>query len=155
MSSDLTVSLETHLARSLLSVKDSLPQDLLNSLSQELDKTEIHYALLLRISQWARSETGNRALKAASLDPSDYHMVSLLAGTRTSPSSKLPPHVPPESDDVRVQRERNERRALAFVINGFLSVICAGGAAWWAADKLYWKPESVSTVPDLYCGILR
>lgn len=82
-------------------------------------------------------------MKAAHLEPSDYHMVSLLAGTRTAPSSKPPPYTPPEPEIVRIQRERNERRALAFVVNGFLSVLCAGGSSWWAADKIGWRAEWV------------
>lgn len=141
--SNLTVSLEPHLSESLQSIKDNLPDDVRKELVQELSQTEVHYSLLLRISQWARTEAGTKALKTTNLPSGDLQMVSLLAGTRTSPSSKLPPYIPPESDELRMQRESNERRALAFVINGFLSVICAGGSTWWAANKAGWKPEWV------------
>lgn len=141
--SNLTVSLEPHLSESLQSIKENLPDDVRKELVQELSQTEVHYSLLLRISQWARTEAGTKALKTTNLQSGDLQMVSLLAGTRTSPSSKLPPYIPPESDELRMQRESDERRALAFVINGFLSVICAGGSTWWAANKAGWKPEWV------------
>ncbi|KAL5492359.1 hypothetical protein ACEPAI_3806 [Sanghuangporus weigelae] len=137
----VTVSLESHLALSLRPLLSVLPPELCSNLAAELDLVEIHYDLLTQISRWARSDAGQARLRAAQLNPRNYdNMVSLLAGTRTSPSSKPPPDMPPDSES-RVQRERNDRKALVAVMNGLLSIGCAGGAVWWAADRSGWRDE--------------
>ncbi|KAI5116873.1 hypothetical protein M0805_005839 [Coniferiporia weirii] len=139
--SDLTVSLEPHLEQVLKPLLPILSDELRVELAAELDRPEIHYSLLLRISQWARTDGGKSSLESIKADIGVYHMVSLLAGTRTAPSSKLPPYVPPESPEAKSQREWNDRKMLTAVLNGLLSVGCAGGATWWAADKSGWRPE--------------
>lgn len=143
-SSDLTVSLEPHLKDALTPLISLLPQDLSNELSQELNKTEIRYGTVADISKWCRSDEGAAALKARGMHPTSYSTVSLLAGTKTSPSSKLPPPIPPESAEQKSRREWGDRKALTAVLNGLLSVGCSGGAAWWAADKSGWRDEWVS-----------
>ena len=142
--SDITVSLEDHLRESLLSLVPILPTELKDSLVADLDGKEIHYSHLLNISRWTRTEDGRTALQSQSLSSNSYLMISLLGGTRTAPSSKPPPcraFVPPE--DYYSSREFNDRKALTAVLNGILSVLCSGGAAWWAADKSGWKDEWV------------
>lgn len=140
-SSDLTVSLEPHLVDALTPLLSLLPTALSGQLSQELNKTEIHYGLVAEISRWCRSDEGAAALKVRNMHPTSYSTISLLAGTTTSPSSRLPPHDPPESPERKSRREWNDRKALTAVFNGLLSVGCSGGAAWWAADKSGWRDE--------------
>ncbi|PAV20082.1 vacuolar h+-atpase assembly [Pyrrhoderma noxium] len=112
-----------------------------NPLSAELTETEIRYSTLSDISRWTRSAEGSALLKSAHLNSGDYHLVSLLAGTKTSPRSKPPPYTPPESPEKRSRKEWNDRKALTAVANSLLSIGCAGGAAWWIADKQGWKDE--------------
>ncbi|KLO19279.1 hypothetical protein SCHPADRAFT_918605 [Schizopora paradoxa] len=140
-SSDLTVSLEPHLKDALMPLLTLLPQDLSSELSQELNKAEIRYGIVADISKWCRSDEGAAALKARGMHPTSYSTVSLLAGTKTSPSSRLPPPNPPESAEQKSRREWGDRKALTAVLNGLLSVGCSGGAAWWAADKSGWRDE--------------
>ncbi|KAL5513140.1 hypothetical protein ACEPAH_3538 [Sanghuangporus vaninii] len=141
MTSTVTVSLESHLAFLLKPLLSVLPPELCSKLAAELDLAEIHYDLLTQISRWARSDAGQARLRAAQLNPRNYdNMVSLLAGTRTLPSSKPPPDMPPDSES-RIQRELNDRKALVAVMNGLLSIGCAGGAVWWAADRSGWRDE--------------
>lgn len=145
-SSTVSVSLEPHLALVLRPLLPILPQELSGALAAEIDLAEIRYDLLTQISRWARSDAGQARLRVAQLNPRNYdNMVSLLAGTRTSPSSKPPPGVPhgSESAELRVRRELNDRKALVAVMNGLLSVGCAGGAVWWAANSLGWRDEWV------------
>lgn len=143
-SSDLTVSLEPHLRDALIPLLTLLPQDLSGELNQELNKTEIRYGVVADISKWCRSDEGAAALKARGMHSTSYSTVSLLAGTKTSPSSRLPPPNPPESAEQQSRREWGDRKALTAVLNGLLSVGCSGGAAWWAADKSGWRDEWVS-----------
>lgn len=145
-SSDLTVSLEPHLIDALKPLFPLLPTALYTELSQELNKTEIRYGIVAEISKWCRSDEGANALKARNMHPASYSTIALLAGTKTSPSSRLPPHVPPESAEQKSKREWNDRKALTAVLNALLSVGCSGGAAWWAADKSGWRDEWVSTL---------
>ncbi|EJD07498.1 uncharacterized protein FOMMEDRAFT_100764 [Fomitiporia mediterranea MF3/22] len=146
-SATVTVSLEPHLKQSLNRLLPILPKELHISLQSQLNQKEIHYALLTQISRWARSDAGQSKLLSAQLSPHDYdNIVSLLAGTRTAPSSKPPPDPAPGSEEssspeVRIRRELNDRKALVAVLNGLLSIGCAGGAAWWAADKSGWRDE--------------
>lgn len=141
----VTVSLEDHLIQVLKPLQPILPPSLGNALSTELTKTEIRYSTLSDISRWTRSAEGSALLKSARLNSGDYHLVSLLAGTKTSPRSKPPPYIPPESPEKRSRKEWNDRKALTAVANSLLSIGCAGGAAWWIADKQGWKDEWVGS----------
>jgi len=100
----------------------------------------IPYALLLSISRWARTEEAARALrsKIPALDPLEYNMVSLLAGTRTSPDKKFP-QLSHSSENPA--RDISDRRAIIAVLNALLSVICTGAATWWAAQRTGWRDE--------------
>ena len=88
-------------------------------------------------------------LKDPPLDPLAYSMVSLLAGTRTSPDKKFPalPRVPTRSEDAA--REISDRRAIVAVLNAILSVICTGAAVWWAAQHTGWRDEWVRNTCSL------
>ena len=141
--SDLTVSLESHLLDALTPLVPILPPNLRERLSAELTRSEVRYSILSELSQWSRSEDGTAALKSIDLDPLSYTMVSLLAGTRTSPSKSFPKCTPPESAEEAAQREWSDRKAIATIVNSILCVVCSGGAAWWAADKTSWKDEWV------------
>lgn len=143
---DLTVSLEPHLLDVLRRVHPIVPGTLQERLSSELPRSEIHYVLLSDVSKWSRSDAGLEALKAKDIDPASYSMISLLAGTVTSPSKKLPPYVPPASAEDIALRNWNDKKAIAAVLNGLLSVGCSGGAAWWAADRSGWRDEWVRIV---------
>ncbi len=159
---DLHVSLESHLIETLRPLIGSvpsqlserlsplLPDDTSSSASQSTAPSIIPYALLQSISKWTRTEEGETILKSKSppLDPSAYSMVALLAGTRTSPDKKFPamPRVPTRSEGAA--REISDRRAIIAVVNAVLSVICTGGAAWWAAQHAGWRDE---WVPDTCC----
>ena len=152
-SSTVSVSLEPHLAIALRPLLPILPQESSGALAAEIDLAEIRYDLLTQISRWARSDAGQARLRVAQLNPRNYdNMVSLLAGTRTSPSSKPPPGVPhgSESAELRVRRELNDRKALVAVMNGLLSVGCAGGAVWWAANSLGWRDEWVNVLALMF-----
>ncbi|EKM50440.1 uncharacterized protein PHACADRAFT_213363 [Phanerochaete carnosa HHB-10118-sp] len=167
---DFNVSLEPHLADALRPLVPILPEVLSKDLSTTLDSAAktaapspptaaegvaeagdaiasapplIPYSLLSSISAWTRSPDGHDALSRCDsrLEPTDYTMVALLAGTRTSPEKNFP-HMPvkPEASE-EAHRELNDRRAVTAVLNALLSVIGSGVATWWAADRLNWKPE--------------
>lgn len=141
----VTLSLEEHLRDSLKPLLPILPPELLDQLISELDGSEIHYSLLSKISRWARSDEGCAGLQKSGLSPGSYMMVSLLAGTKTAPSSKPPSRSIRDTAETQAKREFNDRKALTAVVNGLLSIGCSGGAAWWAADKSGWRDEWVST----------
>ena len=171
--SGLNVSLEPHLIEALQPLIAILPQGLSANLSQVLSSAAsstpataddpaalivsgassshrqplIPYSLLSAISTWTRSPDGRDALASCDppLDPSSYAMVSLLAGTRTSPEKNFP-DVPPKPDSGKeALKEVNDRRAVTAVLNALLSVLGSGVATWWAADRLRWKDEWVSS----------
>ena len=159
---DLNVSLEPHLLDTLSEVASLLPGELSIELRQTLERVRpgsqdasraaatssvytgplISYALLSRISQWTRGAHGQQALAEHGLEPSRYNMVSLLAGTRTSPERKFPAASAPPVDSA--SKELSDRRAVTALLNALLSIVGAGVAVWWAADTLRWKDEWVS-----------
>ncbi|KAI0060980.1 hypothetical protein BV25DRAFT_1870951 [Artomyces pyxidatus] len=153
--SDLHVSLEPHLVDTLRSLRPLLPHELSVQLApfvaDAYDATDapspstpsIPYTLLLSISKWSRTPEGTAALAAQTpaRDPGAYAMVALLAGARTSPNRKFPPHMPRADPGLEAQRDISDRRAIVAVLNAFLSVGCAGAATWWAARHTGWKDE--------------
>ncbi|OSX62387.1 hypothetical protein POSPLADRAFT_1181499 [Postia placenta MAD-698-R-SB12] len=145
--SELTVSLEPHLVDVLKPLPHLLPASISSRLSpflsdDSLPASTIPYALLSAISSWSRSAEGTRALQehSTSLKPSDYSMIALLAGTRTSPDKKFP-HIPVRSPLEDAQREVSDRRAVVAIVNALLSIGGSGAATWWAAGRLAWKDE--------------
>jgi len=68
-------------------------------------------------------------------------MISLLAGTTTSPERKFGDYIPPkEPQEIEANRSR-EKKAITVLLNAFLSIGGVGFAGWWAADHTGWKNE--------------
>lgn len=104
----------------------------------------VPYSLLYSISKWTRTEEGAAALSANSLNPRSYEMVSLLAGTITSPDRKFPPHKPETNDPLTdARREIGDRKAVVTLVNALLSVVGSGAATWYAAGVAGWGNEWV------------
>ncbi|KAG1746704.1 uncharacterized protein EDB91DRAFT_1014435, partial [Suillus paluster] len=142
---ELNVSLEQHLLQVLNPLPTILPDDLAAELSTFISPSSsivIPYNVLLKISQWSRSPAGLKALQSSSLVPQSYSMVSLLAGTRTSPEKKFPAYV---VNDPQAERRRaaDDRKAVSTVVNGILGVAGTGFATWWASEhtglRLEWR----------------
>ncbi|KIJ55409.1 hypothetical protein M422DRAFT_57860 [Sphaerobolus stellatus SS14] len=141
--SQTTVSLPPHLRANLSSLTKLLSDDLKSRLLSTFDKnaSEISHKTLLDISRWARTELAQSQLKAASLDPNDYTMIAMLAGTITSPSSKFPPYVPPPDSASQAKKAVEDRRAIVALLNALLSIGCVGYSAWWASKRTGWQDE--------------
>jgi len=141
---ELHVSLEHHLLEALNPLPIILPDDLAAELATFISppSTLILYSALLKISKWARSPAGLKALNSSSLDPQSYSMVSLLAGTRTSPEKKFPTYLAKDPEAER-RRAADDRKAVSTVVNGVLSVAGTGFATWWASGhtglQLEWR----------------
>lgn len=101
-------------------------------------------SLLYSISRWTRTEEGMAALSANSLNPRSYEMVSLLAGSTTSPERRFPSHMG-ETDDplAHARREINDRKAVVTLINALLSIGGSGAATWYATGVAGWRNEWV------------
>ena len=84
------------------------------------------------------------ALSANSLNPRSYEMVSLLAGSTTSPERKFPPHMGETNDPLaHARREINDRKAVVTLINALLSIGGSGAAIWYATGVVGWRNEWV------------
>ena len=152
----LNISLEPHLAETLQPLLPLLPHEIASNLESALAQAArdgkhgvalIPYQLLHTISAWSRSSAGVTALSShiPPLDLHSYSMVSLLAGTRTSPERKFPhTHSGQKDHEAEAKREINDRRAVVAVINAMLSILGSGAAVWWAAERLSWRDEWVS-----------
>ena len=104
----------------------------------------VPYSLLYSISKWTRTEEGAAALSASSLNPRSYEMVSLLAGSITSPERIFPPHKAEENDPLAdARREINDRKAVVTLINALLSIGGSGVATWYATGVAGWRNEWV------------
>lgn len=149
--SDTTVSLPAHLRSTLEQLTGILSKDLHERLSSCFidPRSEIPHSLLLDITKWARTEEGQSQLRARALNPNDYSMISLLAGTITSPSSKFPPYVSPPDSVENARRAVNDRKAITAISNALLSIGGAGYAGWWASGQTGWRDEWVSG-PELH-----
>ena len=160
MAANLNVSLEPHLRDALTAVVRILPEEtslqLTTRLSSETTTTAIPvipYELILKISRWCQTTDGKAALQAFSspLDPQSYTMISLLAGTRTSPEKHFPPYLAKDpEEDQRLQTK--DRKAIATLVNAVLSIAGTGVATWWASEhtgmRLEWvRGLSTSTLP--------
>ena len=150
---NLSVSLEPHLIEILRPLVGAIPAPLSAELSPLLSATTssssstptIPYTLLLSISRWVRTDEAARALKSKNppLDPLAYNMVSLLAGTRTSPDKKFPQLSRSSDRSENAARDISDRKAIIAVLNALLSVICTGAATWWVAQRTGWRDEWV------------
>ena len=158
MADKLNVSLEPHLRDVLAALLHVLPeetsQQLAPCLSSETSTTVVQvipYELILKISRWCRTADGRAALQACSppLDPQSYTMISLLAGTRTSPEKHFPPYAAkdPEEDQRLLTKDR---KAIATLVNAVLSVITTGVATWWASGHTGMRLEWVCRLVTLF-----
>lgn len=141
---DINISLETHLSQILNPISTILPRHLADDLAQYLVNPPpliIPYKTLLAISQWTRTADGQKALQAHSMKPHDYSMVSLLAGTTSSPEGKFGTYIPPKEPEQIGAETVNERKSITALINAMLSIGGVAFAAWWAADRTGWKNE--------------
>lgn len=153
---DVTVSLEPHLVQALSPLPALLPTPLSSDLSTALSiastsssdsnntTSEISHNLLTRVSQWSRLPASQTVLKSHQLDPHAYLMISLLAGTRTSPQSKLARYQAPEQPEITARRRLNDKKEITAIVNSLLTVGACGTAVWWAAEKAGWRQEWVS-----------
>ncbi|KAF9453596.1 hypothetical protein P691DRAFT_658222 [Macrolepiota fuliginosa MF-IS2] len=144
--SKLNVSLEPHLVETLKPLLDLLPTVLsaeLGSYVSETPKDIIPYSNLLAISQWSRTSEGQEKLRTYTppLDASAYTMVSLLAGVKTSPERKFGTYAPPPEPEQLAEQQKRERQEITTILNALLSIVGAGFATWWAADRLHWKDQ--------------
>ena len=148
------ISFTQDLADRLEPLKRILPAHLValipsfSSLSSSSTSTPvIPYSLLSSISKWARTE-GTAALLENSLNPRSYEMVSLLAGTITSPDRKFPPHISQTNDPLAdSRRDINDRKAVVTLINALLSIGGSGVATWYATGVAGWRNEWVRIQP--------
>lgn len=142
----LNISLEEHLVDTLRTLQPLLPKDLAEKMVPYLSPSPpsvIPYSLLSSLSRWTRSEAGQDVLRAhvPRLDPHSYSMVSLLAGTMTSPDRFLGKYVPPK-DPAEMEADRNrERKAITALLNALLSIVGSAAAAYWAAERTGWRIE--------------
>ncbi|KAG8997777.1 hypothetical protein FRB94_007460 [Tulasnella sp. JGI-2019a] len=144
-----TVSVPSHLHDSLatLLAPNLLPESLLLLLqthvkpSTDASATEIPYDTLRQISQWAQTEPGRVSLKNNTLNPSDYTMIAMLAGTLSSPSAKLAPYKRPLSPEEEAMVKSKERKAISALLNGFLSTIAVGVAMWWLGGSISMRTD--------------
>ncbi|KAF8318731.1 hypothetical protein DL93DRAFT_2132971 [Clavulina sp. PMI_390] len=103
---------------------------------------EIPYDLLLRTSRWSNTAGAKLALKDASLDPGDFMMISLLAGSVTSPKAVLGAYTPPPTA-LEVRRAAvKDRRAVIALINAIFSIVGVAVAAWKASSTAGWTPAT-------------
>lgn len=144
----LNISLEDHLVDTLRPLQQRLPDDLAQELAPYLSTSPpsaIPYNLLFSISRWTRSDIGLDALHTQTppLDPQSYSMVSLLAGSITSPERFFGSYTSPR-DPAEVQAEKNrERKSITALLNAILSIVGSAFATWWAAEKIGWRNEWV------------
>ncbi|KAG2011692.1 hypothetical protein CC2G_011780 [Coprinopsis cinerea AmutBmut pab1-1] len=143
-STEVNVSLEPHLVEVLKPVRTLLPEALAAELASYIEgapKDIIPHRLLREISSWSRSDEGIKRLRSKSIGPSTLSMVSLLAGTTTSPERNFGEYVPTKEPEEVAYDKARERKAITALVNSLFSVFGAGFAAWWGADKTGWKDE--------------
>lgn len=109
----------------------------------ESPPSTIPYSVLQAVSHWSRTTTGIAALvsNSPSLDPHAYSMISLLAGTTTSPEGRFGEYVPPKEPEKLEAEKTRERKAITALINALLSIGGAAFAVWCAAEKTGWRNE--------------
>lgn len=154
MANKLNVSLEPHLRDALTTLLRILPeetsQQLTSHLSSEMNSAVvpvIPYELILKISGWCQTTDGKATLQTCSppLNPHSYTMVSLLAGTCTSPEKHFPPYAAKDPEEDQRLRTK-DRKAIATLVNAVMSVVATGVATWWASEytgmRLEWVCET-------------
>jgi hypothetical protein len=135
-------SLDPELQVTLQPLLPLLPSDKATTLENYLNEAkraeiaQIPYAFLLEISRWVQANS-----EMVTLQPEKYTMISLLAGSVTSPRSYFPP---PESS-VRRGRETisQSTKEVTTLLNCAVTIVGAGFAAWFASSKAGWRNEWV------------
>jgi TMEM199 family protein len=147
---DLNISLEPHLVDKLGPLRPLLPPKLAAELQPYISEptpSTIPYTLLASISQWSRTSLGQDALKTSSsaADPQAYSMISLLAGSVTSPERHFPVQIPEHvlAAEER-KRQMSDKKAIVTLLNALLSIIGSGVATWFASER--WKNEWVRII---------
>ena len=156
-STDINISLETHLLHILVTISPILPQHLANDLAQYLvnpPPPSIPYKTLFAVSRWTRTADGQEALQTHSMKPHDYSMISLLVGTTSSPEGKFGTYVPPKEPEQIGAERVNERKSITTLINALLSIGGVAFAVWWAADKTGWRNEWVRITATPHYAII-
>ena len=161
----LNVSLEPHLRDALTALLRILPEETSRQLTPRLSPAMnatvvpvIPYELILEISRWCQTANGKAALQAYSppLDPQSYTMVSLLAGTRTSPEKHFPPYTPKDPEEEQ-RLQTKDKKAIATLVNAVLSIVGTGVATWWASEytgmRLEWVCGTIS-IPAWFSQVL-
>ena len=148
---DLQISLEPHLIDALRPLLHIVSPDLAEKLTPYVHpspSSAIPYSVLLAVSQWSRTIDGVAALGASllPLDPQAYSMVSLLAGSTTSPEGKFGRYTPLKEPWELAAERASERKVITALINSLLAIGGAAVAAWWAAEKTGWRNEYVRSV---------
>ncbi|KAF9462933.1 hypothetical protein BDZ94DRAFT_1165080 [Collybia nuda] len=146
MNDTLHISLEAHLVDVLRPLPPIVPVELAESLTPYLVSvrpTTIPYSVLHTVSKWSRTTHGLEKLCTHSppLEPSQYSMISLLAGTTTSPERKFGTYTPAKEPREMEAERRREKKAITTLLNAMFSIGGSGFATWWAADKTGWKNE--------------
>lgn len=137
-------SIEPHLRDALEPLQTLLPEGESEELSKHLSGNEIPYDLLQRISRW--SQANPETLKAQSIQPAAYSMLSMLAGSTTSPSSRFPT---PKAES-ELPPDLSTAKAVTTLINAILCVFASGFATLWAAKHSGWRYEWVGHNPFEY-----
>ncbi|KAG5635087.1 hypothetical protein H0H81_012486 [Sphagnurus paluster] len=141
---DLNISLEAHLIDALRPLEAITPAELSKTLSSYTctpPPATIPYSVLQTVFKWARMTPHVLRAHSPPLDPNAYLMVSLLAGTTTSPERKLGTYVPPTDPQELEAARAAERKSITALLNALLSILGAGVAVYWAAERLRWKNE--------------
>lgn len=139
--SEVTVSLTPPLHESLSALIPLLPSEQADELTTALTHPTIPYPLLLSISRWTRHPDAQTSLRKADLEPSAYAMVPLLAGSKTDPDRHFPPHVPQSVSLEEAASAKETKKQITALLNGLLSVIGAGVAAWFVGRSAGWRNE--------------
>lgn len=154
---DLNVALEEGALKRLQTIQDVFPPGLADKMKGILARTDssssppaaqptVPYSLLLAISRWARTDAGRESLLVHQppQDPREFDMITLLAGSTTSPEKHFPMPAGGWAEEERARkRETNDRRAVTNVINAMLSIGGCGIATWYAAGATGWQNEWV------------
>jgi TMEM199 family protein len=108
------------------------------------DKPQIPYVFLKEISQWAQANS-----ELLPLPTERYTMISLLAGSVSSPRSYFPP-LEPTTQSGRESISQTTKD-ITTLLNCAITIVGAGFAAWFASSKAGWRYEWVSflaSVPE-------
>ncbi|KAF8920776.1 hypothetical protein CPB85DRAFT_1428824 [Mucidula mucida] len=134
---NVNISFEPHLADILVPLRSVLPGELAGQL-------DAHHPLRVPSVDIPMGSIPDRlvGMKGSPLlDPKDYSMIALLAGTVTSPERKFGSYQPPPDPEVIAAQNNEERKQITTLVNALLSVGGSAFAALWASQHTGWKYE--------------